>query len=49
MYNNRSMLNASVQWEHLIPGRSHSLKEDYLRLCIGLSFNANWFNKWKIE
>ncbi len=49
MYNNRSVLNVSVQWEHLAPAQSHTLKEDYLRLCLGLTFNASWFNKWRIE
>lgn len=49
IYNNRSVLNVSVQWEHLAPVRSNSLKEDNLRLCLGITFNAHWFNKWRIE
>lgn len=49
MYNNRSVLNVALQWEHLAPGSNNALKEDYVRLCVGLSFNAMWFNKWKIE
>lgn len=48
-YNTRSMVNVSVQWEHVAPGSKSYIKEDYIRLCLGLSFNANWFNKWKIE
>ena len=48
-YNNRSTLNLALQWEHLAPGSASTLKEDYLRLAVGLTFNANWFNKWKIE
>lgn len=25
------------------------LTENYLRLCIGLTFNEVWFNKWKVQ
>lgn len=48
-YTTRSNLNVAVQWEHLAPSGKGSLKEDYIRLCLGLSFNGNWFNKWRIE
>lgn len=48
-YNRRSNLNIAFQWQHVSPGSGSSIKEDYLTLCVGLTFNANWFNKWKIE
>ena len=48
-YSSRSLLNIGFQWEHIAPSASHLLKEDYVRLCLGLTFNANWFNKWRIE
>lgn len=48
-YSTRSVLNISAQWEHAASRDLKALKEDYLRLCIGLTFNATWFNKWKFE
>ncbi len=48
-YSTRSVFNVSAQWEHSASNDLKGLKEDYLRLCIGLSFNATWFNKWKFE
>lgn len=48
-YSTRSVLNISAQWEHAASQDLKGLKEDYLRLCIGLTFNATWFNKWKFE
>ncbi len=48
-YTTRSMINISAQWEHAASQDLKGLKEDYLRLCIGLSFNATWFSKWKFE
>lgn len=48
-YSTRSVFNISAQWEHAASKDLKGLNEDYLRLCIGLSFNATWFNKWKFE
>ncbi len=48
-YSNRSVLNVSVQYEHVEPKLSTMVKENYLRLCIGLTFNEMWFSKWKVE
>ena len=48
-YNTRSTLNVALQWQRFSPSTDQSIKEDYFKLCLGLSFNANWFNKWKIE
>lgn len=48
-HNTRSVLNLSAQWEHADASDLRGIKEDYLRLSIGLTFNATWFNKWKFE
>jgi len=47
-YSNRSVLNISGQYER-VAGNNSMIKESYFRLCLGLSFNARWFNKWKVE
>lgn len=47
--NNRSILNISAQWEHIRPDKSRLLTENYLRICIGITFNEKWFQKWKVE
>lgn len=47
--NNRSILNISAQWEHIRPNRSHLITENYLRICVGITFNERWFQKWKVE
>lgn len=47
--NNRSVLNISAQWENIRPDKSHLLTENYLRICVGLTFNERWFQKWKVE
>ena len=49
MNNNRSILHISAQWEHVRPQSKGMITENYLRLCIGLSFNERWFMKWKVE
>ena len=49
-------INLAVQWTHTnIPylntatmGKS-TLTENYLRLCIGVTFNEQWFHKWKVK
>lgn len=49
-------INISMQWVQTnIPYlnastlRQSALKENYLRLCIGLSFNEHWFYKMKFQ
>lgn len=49
MHNNRSLLNISAQYEHVAPKAAGMITENYLRICIGLSFNERWFMKWKVE
>ena len=47
--NNRSLINFSVQYEHVKPQFAGQVTENYFRFCIGLSFNERWFMKWKAE
>ncbi len=53
---NSPCLNISAQWVHtVVPYLSAStmnkatLRENYFRLCIGLTFNERWFYKWKVQ
>ncbi len=53
---NAPKINLSVQWVHTdIPYLSNNynvrqtLKEDYLKLSIGLTISERWFYKWKVE
>lgn len=48
-YNSSSLLNLSVQYERVKPQMAGMITENYLRLCIGLSFNERWFMKWKVQ
>lgn len=47
--NNRSILNVSAQYERVNPKSPGMITENYLRLCIGISFNERWFMKWKVQ
>ena len=44
-----SILNISAQWEHMQSSSAGAVKEDYLRLCVGLTFSARWFEQWKVR
>lgn len=46
-YNNRSILNLAVQWVNSDAGGF--IKENSLRIKLGLTFNELWFMKWKVE
>jgi hypothetical protein len=46
-YNNRSTLNISAQWVRR--DATNMLKENTFRINIGLTFNENWFAKWKVK
>lgn len=55
-WRNQSALNFSVQWVHTnIPYlntstlKKNTLTENYLKFCVGLSFNERWFYKYKVE
>lgn len=46
-YNNRSVLNISAQWtRQSLPGM---ITENTFRINIGLTFNEQWFAKWKFN
>ena len=49
MHNNRTFVNFSAQYEHVKPKFAGMLTENYIRLCIGISFNELWFMKWKAQ
>lgn len=49
LYNNRTFVNVAVQYERVQPSVSGQLTENYIRLCLGISFNERWFMKWKVE
>ena len=46
-YNNRSLLNISVQWVR--QDSKTFITENSFRINIGLTFNERWFAKWKME
>jgi hypothetical protein len=46
--NNRSCLNISAQWVNS-KSSAIGLTENYLRVCVGLTFNERWFMKWKFD
>lgn len=48
-YSNRSLVNVSLQYERVKSSIANAVSEQYLRICIGLSFNERWFMKWKVE
>ncbi|MBR1733643.1 MAG: outer membrane protein transport protein [Alloprevotella sp.] len=41
------MLNLGAQYENIRPKGGGMITENYLRLCIGISFVETWFAKWK--
>jgi len=56
IWHNSPCLNISAQWVHtVVPYLSAStmqkatLRENYFRLSIGLTFNERWFYKWKVQ
>ncbi len=54
LWYNSPKLNISVQWVHSnIPyisgGVQNKLTENYLKLCLGLTFSERWFFKWKVQ
>lgn len=49
IYNNRTFVNVSAQYERVKPQVPGQITENYFRLCLGISFNERWFMKWKVE
>ena len=55
-WHTRPKLNVAVQWTHTnIPYlnaatmQKSTLQENYLRLCLGITFSEQWFYKWKVK
>ncbi|MDD6438211.1 MAG: hypothetical protein PUG09_09140 [Prevotella sp.] len=46
-YNNRSILNISGQWVR--NSASGLIRENTFRINVGLTFNEEWFSKWKMQ
>lgn len=54
LWHNSPKINISFQWVHAnIPYISNSIErkltENYLKLCVGLTFSERWFYKWKVQ
>ena len=56
LWHNSPKINVSFQWVHTdIPylnsmnSSQSKLKENYLKLCLGLTFSERWFYKWKVQ
>lgn len=45
----RSAINVSAEWLMRNPSEKSMIKENYLILNLGITFNERWFMKWKIE
>lgn len=56
LWHNGQKINVSFQWIHSnIPylnsytQKQAKLTENYLKLCIGITFSERWFYKWKVQ
>lgn len=49
IYRSKSILSISGQYVKVSPKVKGMLKENYLRINIGLTFNERWFEKWKVN
>lgn len=47
--NNRSMVNVNLQWLRRKPSSASLITENYFMVNVGLTFNENWFMKFKIQ
>ena len=47
--NNRSVVNVGLQWMRRSASGNGMVKEDYLLINLGMTFNERWFVKYKIE
>lgn len=45
----RSVVNIGLQWSKVTPAHAGQITENYIKLNIGLTFNEQWFMKWKIN
>jgi len=56
LWYNSPKINVSLQWVHTnipylntVTLNQNTLKENYLKLCLGLTFSERWFYKWKVQ
>lgn len=56
LWHNAQRINVSFQWVHSnIPYlnaasmKQSALTENYLKLCLGITFSERWFFKWKVQ
>ena len=42
-------MNLGAQWTHRAPSVDGMITENYFRLNIGVTFNDEWFKKWKFK
>ena len=45
----RSVVNINLQWLRRHPANSSLISENYFLVNVGLTFNENWFMKFKIQ
>lgn len=45
----RSLINVSVQWLRRSPTVSHQITENYFMVHLGVTFNEQWFMKWRFQ
>lgn len=48
-YNSRSAINVSLQWLRRAPSTTSMITENYFMVNFGLTFNEQWFMKFKIK
>lgn len=48
-HNNRSVVNFGLQWLRRSASSASLIKENYLVINLGVTFNERWFVKYKIE
>lgn len=49
LFRNRSLLSLSAQYVKMDGLQANLLDENYLKICVGLTFNERWFFKRKVE
>ncbi|MCF0189285.1 MAG: hypothetical protein HUK04_07335 [Bacteroidaceae bacterium] len=47
--NNRSCVNVGFRWNHVEPSSPGMIRENQYNITLGLTFNEQWFRKWKIR
>lgn len=45
----KSLINVSAEWLRRAPSTSNMISENYFMLHLGVTFNEEWFMKWKFN